>query len=107
MTATPLAFYALEERPPWMGHDSATAVCAQTDPEVWHPEKGQRLTTLTAKLMCGGCPLLDVCLEWALDHPTQTRYGIWGGMDEKERRAERRRRRRVMASGAVSVREAA
>lgn len=65
------------------------AVCAQTDPEVFFPEKGGRSTA--AKRICNGgngvaeCPVRDKCLEWALEH--DERFGVWGGKCERERRA--------------------
>ena len=46
-------------------------------------------TTTTAKKVCAGCPVLEACREWGIAHEP---YGVWGGMDEKERVNERRRR---------------
>jgi WhiB family redox-sensing transcriptional regulator len=58
------------------------AICAQTDPEAFFPEKGG--STREAKRVCRGCEVRSECLEFALDH--EERYGIWGGMSERERR---------------------
>jgi WhiB family redox-sensing transcriptional regulator len=44
-----------------------------------------------AKAVCGGCPVRQDCLDYALDAPEY--YGIWGGLDAKERRRIRRARR--------------
>jgi WhiB family transcriptional regulator, redox-sensing transcriptional regulator len=63
------------------------ALCAQTDPEAFFPEKGG--STREAKKICGGCEVRAECLEYALAH--DERFGIWGGMSERERRRLRRR----------------
>lgn len=106
MTATPLAFYALPDRAAWMDQHAETAVCAEIDPEVWFPAKGG--SPREAKRLCRSCLLLDACREWALAHPSETREGVWGGMTEEGRRAERRRRRRQStAPVAGPAREAA
>lgn len=58
------------------------ALCAQTDPEAFFPEKGG--STREAKRICLSCEVRDECLEYALQH--QERFGIWGGLSERERR---------------------
>lgn len=58
------------------------AVCAQTDPDEFFPNKGG--TTRYAKAVCRGCPVREECLQYALDN--HERFGIWGGMSERERR---------------------
>lgn len=50
------------------------------------PEK-KRLET-EARMVCAGCPVRTACLDWALRVPEK--YGIYGGMDEDQRRAYRR-----------------
>ena len=40
-----------------------------------------------AKAICVGCPALQPCLSWALEHDEQ---GVWGGTDEDERAEIRR-----------------
>jgi WhiB family transcriptional regulator, redox-sensing transcriptional regulator len=62
------------------------AVCSQTDPEAFYPEKGG--STKDAKKVCLGCPVTKECLQWALDH--DERYGVWGGLSERERRRLKR-----------------
>lgn len=62
------------------------ALCAQTDPEAFFPEKGG--STREAKKMCLGCPVRSECLEYALSN--DERYGIWGGLSERERRRLKR-----------------
>jgi WhiB family redox-sensing transcriptional regulator len=64
------------------------ALCAQTDPEAFFPEKGG--STRDAKRICTGCAVRAQCLEYALDN--DERFGIWGGLSERERRKLRRGR---------------
>lgn len=56
--------------------------CAETDPEVFFPESGNR-SLADAQRICKKCEVRERCLEWALD--TDERYGVWGGVDERER----------------------
>jgi WhiB family transcriptional regulator, redox-sensing transcriptional regulator len=58
------------------------ALCAQTDPESFFPEKGG--STREAKRVCTGCDVKSECLMYALAH--DERFGIWGGLSERERR---------------------
>ncbi len=62
------------------------ALCAQTDPEAFFPEKGG--STRDAKRVCGACNVRSQCLEYALAN--DERFGIWGGMSERERRRLRK-----------------
>jgi len=64
------------------------ALCAQTDPEAFFPEKGG--STRDAKRICTGCSVRAQCLEYALEN--DERFGIWGGLSERERRKLRRGR---------------
>lgn len=63
------------------------ALCAQTDPEAFFPEKGG--STRDAKKVCSSCTVRADCLEYALKN--DERFGIWGGMSERERRRLRKR----------------
>ena len=62
------------------------ALCAQTDPEAFFPEKGG--STREAKRICLGCEVKDACLDYAL--AKDERFGIWGGLSERERRRLKR-----------------
>lgn len=62
------------------------ALCAQTDPEAFFPEKGG--STREAKAVCQSCQVRAECLEYALAN--DERFGIWGGLSERERRKLRR-----------------
>jgi WhiB family transcriptional regulator, redox-sensing transcriptional regulator len=63
------------------------SLCAQTDPEAFFPEKGG--STREAKKICGSCEVRNRCLEYALEN--DERFGIWGGLSERERRKLRKR----------------
>ena len=65
------------------------ALCAETDPEAFFPEKGG--STRDAKRVCSGCTVRAECLEFALAN--DERFGIWGGLSERERRRIRLRQR--------------
>ena len=63
------------------------ALCAQTDPEAFFPEKGG--STREAKKVCLSCDVRGECLEYAL--ASDERFGIWGGLSERERRKLKKR----------------
>ena len=46
-------------------------------------------STREAKKICTGCEVKAECLEYALAN--DERFGIWGGLSERERRRLRRR----------------
>lgn len=71
-------FQELGQAEEWM----QDAFCAETDPEAFFPDKGG--TTKPAKTICSGCAVQVECLEYALTH--DERFGIWGGLSERERR---------------------
>ncbi len=62
------------------------ALCSQTDPEAFFPEKGG--STRDAKKICVSCDVRDECLNYALAN--DERFGIWGGLSERERRKLRK-----------------
>ncbi|MBM3672695.1 MAG: WhiB family transcriptional regulator [Actinobacteria bacterium] len=73
------------------------ANCLGVDPDLFFPERGA--STREAKAVCRGCEVRVECLEYALAH--SEKFGIWGGLSERERRRVRRQRaleRRRLAS---------
>jgi WhiB family redox-sensing transcriptional regulator len=74
------------------------ALCRDEDPELFFPVgsgPAAQATAERAKEVCRRCPVIDPCLEWALG--TGQDAGVWGGLDEDERRRLRRRQRRRVA----------
>lgn len=68
-------------------HWSRHAVCRELDPAMFFPEGEGGATALIveeAKGYCRSCPVMHECLEEALDRAEPA--GVWGGLDEDERR---------------------
>lgn len=76
------AMFAEDDEESWQER----ALCSQTDPEAFFPEKGG--STREAKKICTGCEVKVECLEYALAN--DERFGIWGGLSERERRRIKR-----------------
>jgi WhiB family transcriptional regulator, redox-sensing transcriptional regulator len=79
---------------------SVDAHCIGEDPDLFFPvgtSAPAEEQTRRAKAICHACPVRSECLEWAL--VTCQDAGVWGGLDEEERREIRRARRR--AAGAI------
>ena len=83
MDGQPVVADLLGNAPEWQER----ALCSQTDPEAFFPEKGG--STREAKRICSRCEVKSECLEYALGH--DERFGIWGGLSERERRKLKRR----------------
>ncbi len=64
------------------------ANCMGVDPDLFFPERGA--STREAKEVCRGCVVREDCLEYALTN--SEKFGIWGGLSERERRRIRRAR---------------
>lgn len=72
------------------------AACKGEDPDLFFGPFAEFVTArqqreAKAKAICARCPARAECLEFALD--TREAYGVWGGMNEDERRAMLRRHR--------------
>jgi WhiB family redox-sensing transcriptional regulator len=66
-------------------------VCRGTDPDLFFPvgTTGQALVQIArAKEVCDECPVRVECLDYAI--ATNQDSGIWGGLDEEQRRSIRR-----------------
>lgn len=71
--------------------DWSRALCTQTDPDAFFPEgRGveMALAVVRAKQVCNRCPIRLACLDGALERGE--RFGVWGGLDEVERRKLKR-----------------
>ncbi|MDJ0343537.1 WhiB family transcriptional regulator [Streptomyces sp. H10-C2] len=77
------------------------AACRAEDPELFFPvgSSGPALLQIQqAKAVCHRCPVTESCLRWALEVGQDA--GVWGGLDEDERRAAKRRAARGRAAAA-------
>ncbi|MEY5145006.1 MAG: hypothetical protein RL745_373 [Actinomycetota bacterium] len=74
------------------------SACRDADPELFFPigTTGPALVQIEqAKAICRTCPVIDECLQWALDAGEEA--GVWGGTSEDERRLLKRRAYRPAA----------
>lgn len=70
----------------------AEARCLGCDPDLFFPlgNTGKPLAQAeAAKGLCLGCPVRQLCLQYALE--TNQVTGVWGGTTEEERRSLRRK----------------
>jgi WhiB family redox-sensing transcriptional regulator len=70
------------------GEWQSRANCMGVDPDLFFPERGA--STREAKAVCRGCVVREDCLDYALANGEK--FGIWGGLSERERRRLRRER---------------
>ncbi|MFI5808413.1 WhiB family transcriptional regulator [Streptomyces sp. NPDC051561] len=73
--------------------------CENEDPELFFPigETGPALMWEDeAKTVCRRCPLMESCLDGALERNEQ--YGVFGGLSARERRSFKRRLARRSAA---------
>jgi len=76
-----------------LGEWHGRGLCAGEDPDVFFPSHGD--PGAEARRICGICPVRDDCLEYSIEADED---GIWGGLDQGERRNLRRRQRRRAAA---------
>lgn len=64
------------------------SACAGMDPELWVGDDHSNTRVAKAKAICATCPVLDTCLDWALqlDKTLGNFPGIYGGLTSEERR---------------------
>jgi WhiB family transcriptional regulator, redox-sensing transcriptional regulator len=77
---------------PALGEWHGRGLCVGENPDVFFPSHGDPGTE--ARRICGICPVRDDCLEYSTEADED---GIWGGLDQGERRNLRRRQRRHTA----------
>lgn len=65
------------------------ASCANTAPDIFFPETGQRDWIDAAKKICSTCSVNALCLDYALTN--KFAFGIFGGMVPLERYRIQRR----------------
>ncbi|HEX2296088.1 MAG TPA: WhiB family transcriptional regulator [Actinomycetota bacterium] len=74
------------------------AACRPYDNLTFFGEEGEselekQARESRAKAVCRTCPVAEPCLEFAME--TNQKYGIWGGLTDKERASLKRRRARA------------
>jgi len=74
---------------PSLGEWQGRGLCVGEDPDVFFPSHGDPGTR--ARQICAACAVLGKCLGYAI---AADEVGIWGGLDQDERRNLRRRQRR-------------
>jgi WhiB family redox-sensing transcriptional regulator len=71
-----------EERP-WV----VFAACRDAEPDLFFP--GSKADEARAKALCAICPVRSECYEYSLE--ARETFGVWGGLNEKQRRMRLRR----------------
>ena len=74
-------------RPSWQLH----AACRGLGPDLFFDDRGE-IGYRAARKVCADCPVRAECLDHALAAPVE-KFGLWGGLTERERRRLRRRRK--------------
>ena len=74
------------------------ANCLGANEDLFFPDRGA--STRAAKQICAECPVRVDCLEYAVTQGEK--FGIWGGLSERERRKIRKRRAMEAQKRAVS-----
>ena len=64
------------------------ANCIGEDPDLFFPDRGA--STRKAKELCNSCVAQEHCLEYSIVN--NEKFGIWGGLSERERRKIRKER---------------
>ena len=75
------------------------ANCRGANADLFFPERGA--STRTAKGICQACAVREHCLEFAITNGEK--FGIWGGLSERERRKIRRERQLAAQREAAQV----
>lgn len=73
-------------------HWSDRAACREQEPELFFPigDSGPAHQQIeAAKAVCGRCPVIEACLQFALT--TRQSSGVWGGLSEDERNVRAQR----------------
>jgi WhiB family redox-sensing transcriptional regulator len=73
----------------------ADALCAQVDPELFFPDKGDAAAAAAARKVCGLCEVTGLCL--ATFGPVVT-HGVLGGQSQRQRATARRQARQNQAA---------
>lgn len=102
----PQVIAAIYERlhPDWQSQGKCWGSCTESPANLFYAEYQYNNSQVQeAKSVClgthpdhpGRCPVLDRCLDYAIQNGE--RYGVWGGCSERERRRIKRQRHRDAA----------
>ena len=75
------------------------ALCLDLDPDLFFPERGAN--TEAARAICEFCIVRHDCLECSLGQGEK--FGVWGGMTERERRQIRGQRIAAKALAQIDI----
>ena len=74
------------------------ANCRGADVDIFFPDRGA--STRGAKEICAACQVRSECLDYAVTRGEK--FGIWGGLSERERR-KIRKQRALETQGVISL----
>ncbi len=81
---------------PAVGEWHGRGLCVGEDPDVFFPSHGE--PGMKAREICAACLVRVDCLKYST---ATDEFGIWGGLDQQERRnLKRKRQRRAVAAQA-------
>jgi hypothetical protein len=89
----PIVIAIAGQTSPSRGNWCANGLCIGEDPELFFPSHGDPGTE--AREICAACPVRDDCLRYATQADEN---GIWGGLDQDERRNLKGRQHRRKAA---------
>jgi WhiB family transcriptional regulator, redox-sensing transcriptional regulator len=95
-----------DSRPAWLlsiaipvlGDWHGLGLCVGEDPDAFFPSHGD--PGAQARQICAACVVREECLDYSAG---ADEFGIWGGLDQQERRNVRRQRRRRRLTGAPNA----
>lgn len=92
---------------PWFVHGETDwqerGDCRGVNPDLFFPERGA--PSGPGKDVCDKCPVQQECLSYALFNGEK--FGIWGGLSERERQRIRRQRSLVLTRARLAMTPAA
>ena len=94
----PLAITMPGPSAPALGEWHGRGLCSGHDPDTFFPSNGDHGTN--ARRTCAACPVRDDCLTYAI---AADELGIWGGLDQQQRRNLKRKRQRRKSAKNLKV----
>jgi WhiB family redox-sensing transcriptional regulator len=96
-------------RPDWYTQAKCLGSCGHNNANLFFADHQHNGQVNEAKSVClgthpdfpGQCPVLDQCLDYALNNGEK--WGVWGGCSERERRRIKRERHREAALNAGKI----